>query len=130
LLLFSIFVAHDARLQLYELVLTSPKVDMANFLSFDVYILIFRKLWMILIWILFCYKWRASLSSLWNTSIGFLQRNQRTWACSSMFIFIFLYVVFWHSKRWPIATRVQGSQVFLPGRGYFSELGELKPGQD
>jgi hypothetical protein len=37
LLLSSIVVRHDARLQLGELVPASPNADMANFLSFDVY---------------------------------------------------------------------------------------------
>jgi hypothetical protein len=37
LLLSNIVVGHDARLQLGELIPTSPNVDMANFLSFDVY---------------------------------------------------------------------------------------------
>jgi hypothetical protein len=37
LLLSSIVVGHDARLQLGELVPTPPNADMVNFLSFDVY---------------------------------------------------------------------------------------------
>lgn len=67
-------------------------------------ILIFRRLWTIPIWILFCYKRWASLSLLWKTTIGFWWRNQRPLACSLMFIFIFLSVIFWHSKRRQIAT--------------------------
>jgi hypothetical protein len=67
-------------------------------------ILIFRRLWTIPIWILFCYKRRASIPSLRKTSIGLWWRNQRPWACSLMFISVFLYVIFWHSKRWPIVA--------------------------
>jgi hypothetical protein len=37
LLLSSIVVGHDARLQLGKLVPASPNTDMANFLSFNVY---------------------------------------------------------------------------------------------
>jgi hypothetical protein len=40
-------------------------------------ILIFWRLWMIPIWILFCYKRQSNLSSLWKTSIGFWRGNQR-----------------------------------------------------
>jgi hypothetical protein len=52
-------------------------------------IMIFRKLWMISIWILFCYKRRASLYSLWKTSIGFLRRNQWSWA--SLFVDVYIH---------------------------------------
>jgi hypothetical protein len=37
MLLFSIVVWHDTRLQLVKLAPAFPNVDMANFLSFDVY---------------------------------------------------------------------------------------------
>jgi hypothetical protein len=37
MLIFSIVVGHDVRLQLAELVPTSPNADMANFIFFDVY---------------------------------------------------------------------------------------------
>jgi hypothetical protein len=57
-------------------------------------ILTFRRLWTIPIWILFCYKRWASLSSLWKISIDFWPRNHRPWACSSMFISIFLFEIF------------------------------------
>jgi hypothetical protein len=37
LLLSSIVIGHNARLQFYELILASPNANIANFISFDVY---------------------------------------------------------------------------------------------
>jgi hypothetical protein len=72
---------------------SSPPLRMRTWLIFYPLmsmILIFWRLWMISIWILFCYKWWASLSSLWKTWIAFWRRNQRPWVCSLIFISIFL----------------------------------------